>query len=80
MSENMELMGNIAKSIIATGELDGIDWKEFSIVISFDDVGDVAGTYGYAYPSDADWEAFAVNADPIEPEAKAYRQWLINRR
>jgi hypothetical protein len=78
MSENMELTADFIRSIIATGELNGFDWKEFSIVISFDDVGDVSGTYGYAYTSDADWEAFAVNADPIEPAAKAYWQWLIN--
>ena len=72
----MELLGHIAKSIIGTGELEALNWSEFTLVMSFDDDGDVNGTYGYAYLSNGDWEAFAVDADAVDPSAKAYREWL----
>jgi hypothetical protein len=76
MSENLEKLGSIAREIINTGELDEFKWDEFSLVLSFDDEGDVNGTYGYAYLANGDWEAFAVDADAVDPSAKAYREWL----
>jgi hypothetical protein len=76
MSENMELMGQIAKSIIESGELDSFDWREFSLVIGFDEEGDANETYGYAYLDGANWEAISVFPRVVRPSATAYREWL----
>jgi hypothetical protein len=78
VSDNLELMGRIARSILDSGELNAFDWREFTLVISFDDEGDVNGTYGYAYLSDGEWEAIAVDPDAVDPSAKTYREWLRN--
>lgn len=75
-SENMELLGAIAREIVACGELDDVDWIEVSAVFAMDDEGDVNESYGYAYDGNGRAHAAAFLYDRVEREVKRYRDWL----
>lgn len=76
VSENMELMGVIAREIGNCGELDGVDWVEVSAIFGFDADGDVNESYGYAYDRSGKPHAAAFLYDPVERAVKRYREWL----
>jgi hypothetical protein len=76
VSENMELMGAIAREIVNSGELDGIDWVEVAAVFSLDSQGDVNESYGYAYDAQGQAHAAAFLMGPVEREVRAYSEWL----
>lgn len=76
MTENMALMGDIARNIVTCGELEGVDWVEVSAIFAFDDDGDVNSSYGYAYDAQGEAHAAAFLYDDVETAVKAYREWL----
>ncbi|WP_296734796.1 hypothetical protein [Variovorax sp.] len=79
VSQNMELMGAIAREIVNSGEPQGVDWVEVSAIFSIDADGDVNGSYGYVYDARGQAHAAAFLEDPIEREVKAYRDWLLHK-
>ncbi len=76
MSENMELMGNIARGIFDDSSLQGVEWDELSVVFSFEDDGFCSGNFGYAYTKHGKETAFAVDSMEVEKVAESYREWL----
>lgn len=79
ISQNMELMGAIAREIVNSGEPQGVDWVEVCAIFSLDADGDVNGSYGYVYDAQGQAHAAAFLEDPIEREVKAYRDWLLHK-
>lgn len=73
VSRNVELLGAIAREIVACGELDNVDWLEVSAIFVMDDEGDVNESYGYAYDRNGRAHAAAFLYDPVEREVKRYR-------
>ncbi|MBO0664587.1 hypothetical protein LQ948_18730 [Jiella sp. MQZ9-1] len=76
MSNETEYTAGVVREIIASGELDGFNWSEFSLVVGYDKDGDVDQTYGYAYASDGAWRAFAVTPRLVRPSLNRYRERL----
>jgi hypothetical protein len=76
ITQNMQLMGAIAREIVNSTELRGVDWVEVSAIFAFDSDGDVNESYGYAYDVNGQAHAAAFLYDDIEREVKAYREWL----
>lgn len=76
MSENMELMSDIAKAIFNSDELTGIEWTSVSVIFEVNDEGKVDGTYGYAY--DQIGKAFPIAPRPreVRQPVAVYREWL----
>jgi hypothetical protein len=68
MSENLELMAEIAKILVNNEEMSGVDWDELSVVFTFDDEGDVNDTYGYAYDKDDEWTAISFRPRDVRPQ------------
>jgi hypothetical protein len=75
-SENMEYMGNIARAIIDSDELENVDWLSFSIVFEIDADGKVDGTYGYAYDQAGKATPIAPRPREVREPVAAYREWL----
>lgn len=76
VSENMQLMGAIARAIVNSGRLQGVDWVEVSAIFAIDSDGDVNESYGYAYDAQGKAHAAAFLDDAVAREVKAYREWL----
>lgn len=76
MSENTELMGEIARVLVSHQKMAGIDWTELTVVFTFDDDGDVNSSYGYAYDAKGDWTAISFRPRDVRPQVNAYREWL----
>jgi hypothetical protein len=76
VSENMELMGAIAREIVNCRELDGVDWVEVSAIFAMNDKGSVNESYGYAYDRSGRPHAVAFLYDPIERAVEHYHEWL----
>jgi hypothetical protein len=76
MSENMEMMGGIARAISNDSALSKIDWVELSIVFSFEEDGFCSGHFGYAYDPAGVPLAFTLDSMDAEAAASNYREWL----
>ncbi|MCO4319045.1 hypothetical protein M8997_017770 [Phyllobacterium sp. 21LDTY02-6] len=76
MSENLELMGDIARVLVNNERLTDIEWVEISVVFSFDSDGDVSSTYGYAYDASGNWTAISFKPREVRPQVNSYREWL----
>lgn len=75
-SQNMELMGAIAREIVNSGKPRNVDWVEVSAIFNIDSDGDVNESYGYAYDASGKAHAATFLSDGVEREVKAYREWL----
>ena len=76
MAEQTDYTADVVREIIASGDLDDFPWSEFSIVVSYDEDGDVDQTYGYAYASDGEWKAFAITPRLVRSSLNRYRERL----
>ncbi|MBM7046362.1 hypothetical protein [Rhizobium lusitanum] len=76
MSENMELMGDIARAIVNSGKMQGVEWVEISIVVTVDESGEASEIFGYAYDEKGNYTAVAPKLREIEQPVAAYREWL----
>lgn len=76
MSENMEMMGSIARAISDDSSVAKIDWVELSIVFSFEEDGFCAGHFGYAYDQEGVPTPFTLDSMDAETAASSYREWL----
>lgn len=77
MTANPDLVAALIAAIISTGELDDIDWTEFSLIANVDaEHGEVNETYGYAYTMTEDWVAISCRPSRINDAVIAYREWL----
>ena len=75
MTDNLELVGHIARDIVQSNELQGIDWVEITLVIRADDDG-INGLYGYIYNEQGESTPEAPDMDAIDASVSAYREWL----
>ncbi len=76
MTENMDLMGNIAKAVVTSSKMQAIDWEEISIICEIDDHGKMNGVYGYAYGSDGVYQAVVPRIRELAEPIEIYRAWL----
>ncbi|TXH82035.1 MAG: hypothetical protein E6Q77_07030 [Rhizobium sp.] len=74
--QNTGQMDGIAREIVSSGRLDGIDWVEVSAIFGIDADGDVVESYGYAYDRRGKPHAVTFLTDAVEQEVKSYREWL----
>jgi len=49
MSENLELMGNIARAIVNSSKMQDVAWVEITVVVTVDESGVASEIFGYAY-------------------------------
>ncbi|KAA0688135.1 hypothetical protein DTW90_32510 [Neorhizobium sp. P12A] len=78
MSENLELMGDIASVIINSRKMGGVDWSEISIAVTVDESGEANEIFGYTYDASGNYTAVAPRLREIEQPEAAYWQWLRN--
>jgi hypothetical protein len=76
MSENLELMGDIARAIVNSSKMQGVDWVEISIVVTVDESGEPNEIFGYAYDEKGKYTAVAPKLREIEQPVAAYWEWL----
>ena len=76
MSENIELMGAIAKAIFDSDELDDVDWVSVSVVFEVNEDGKVDGTFGYAYDQTGKATPIAPRPREVRQPVADYREWL----
>lgn len=77
MTANTDLLAPIISAIISTGELDDIDWTEFSLIAGIDeDYSEVNETYGYAYTTAGESVAISCRPSKVNDAIIAYREWL----
>ncbi|QND51889.1 hypothetical protein HB779_08215 [Phyllobacterium sp. 628] len=76
MSENIELLEDIARATFSSDSLKELNWNEVSVVFEVNPDGKVDGTYGYAYDIDNKATAISVRPRDVRPAVSAYREWL----
>lgn len=76
MSENMEMLENIARAVRGDINVSRNDWTELSIVFSFEDDGFCPGHFGYAYDEDERTTPFTLDGVDAEISTGNYREWL----
>lgn len=74
--QSVDYMGRIVKVIVQSKDMQDIDWASFSLVMEFDDEGDLSGTYGYAYDAGGGFTAISVRPRLLRETVLPYRRWL----
>lgn len=75
MTDNLDLVGDIARDIVQSDELKDIDWVEITLVAQVDDDG-ITGLFGYIYDAQGVSTAEFPDMDAIDGSVCAYRRWL----
>lgn len=75
MTENLELLSNIARDVQRSSSLEGVEWEEIAIVVDMS-TADVRSVFGYAYDSNGEYTSVAPRFRELAASLEAYREWL----